>query len=391
MRAVFFKLLLFVISIAAALFLLELGLRLVPKYEEPVTINDEPHIRRIYKPGLDLQVRSEDGGSWVRFKTNSYGFQDNEWEIPKKGIRIANNGDSYVAGQIFYEDNFAHQIGKILTEKMEEPVESLSFGVGRQGTDDAYNTYRYYTKLSDPDIVVLWMYMGNDYHDNLDHVVTEEATSSDQGLTTTHEKLNFFKYVIQNSELVQLILRAKEHSLFVQKTVTFIKNTPFLKDVAYGAYLNEPTEEITLIFTSVNEARNEKAVELVREYLTKFRDEVAADGKKFFVFILPIQFQIDDETLGRILDQYPALQEMGFDSTKPRDVTVGILEELSISYYDLTDFFKGECDGQYNCPMYQCRYCHLSARGHRRVAEAASDVLYEKFFKKSEIFETTRE
>jgi hypothetical protein len=395
MKKLIFGIILLLGSVFVALALLEFAVRMIPEQENPILIEREPNIGTIYRKNIDSEILAEDNKRIVRFKTNSYGFVGEEWDIEKATgtIRIANHGDSMTAaGDVFYEDNYVSAIGRTLRGEFSVPVESINFGVGKQGTLDALNTYINYSRQGVPDIVALWIYLNNDFSDN--YLEWKEAREFiEWGEKKEAEKKpesrrrSLVQYTIQESELIQLLFRAKNNSLAVQKFVSFVKELPGVKRFAYDTLLGEVPQEFAIIHTLQDEEKNQKAIELTREHLLAFKSIVAEDEINFYAFLIPGQIQIDEESEQEVLEQYPQLPDLGFDKERSRRTMRGLLEELEIPFHDLTPVFAEGCDGDKVCPMYNCQYCHLSEFGHARVAEEASEVLFSEFFSQPEATE----
>jgi len=361
-----------VISITIIFGILEAGVRF-SKYRGANLYQEDkdPYIARRYKANLDVMHKGE-AGDMVHTKTNKYGFIGEDWEKAKGEdvIRIANLGDSMTAGiDVDFDKTYSHLIGELLGASLGLSVEGLNFGIAGQSTGHALATYRHYARDFDPDIVILWVFLGNDFEENL---LYEEG--DEDGFD---EKASVFKKIARKSELAHLIVnRAARIPIFASlmdgTILTRVGNDQL------GSPIGLPIS-IRLIYTDDEE--NERAIAMTRKYIMLLKESVLNDNKKLLVMMIPESFQVEKKLEDGLFEQYPQLTNVNFGNRRPNQALVEILDELLIDYIDLTPKFQIICDEDPPgiCTPYTRPHGHLSQEGHRFASETAVEFLKENF------------
>lgn len=116
------------------------------------------------RPNLNVRY-IEEGNAIV--KTNSSGFRGNEYQAKEESVfRIAVIGDSFTeAIHVPYEKTFCQLLERRF-EKAGQVVEVLNFGVSGFGTAQELEMLNHYVLPTQPDIVILAIFTGNDVGDN---------------------------------------------------------------------------------------------------------------------------------------------------------------------------------------------------------------------------------
>jgi len=154
------------IGIAAALALVEIGLRLmgIEYRRDKYTMFDERRGWRMV-PGARFHWRKE-GKSDVQLNREGYRDVDHVLEKPEGVYRIAVLGDSMtVAFEVPFEQSFVQVLQKRLGRLRQRRVEVLNFGVRAYGTLQEWMTFNMHARAYKPDLVVL-MFFKNDITDN---------------------------------------------------------------------------------------------------------------------------------------------------------------------------------------------------------------------------------
>ena len=387
MKSKLAKILTLLVSLILIFSVLEGVVRVFFKNDPPAIGEEDILIGAKFKKNLDIDYPAENNKGVVRLKTNEYGFIGTNWNFEKEHseFRIVNLGDSFTAGiAVPYQKNYVTLLGEKLSNALNKKIESLNFGIDGQGTEESEKTYEYYAKNFNPDIAVLWMYTGNDLMDNLknsgeatDHDVLEfDSFDSDNG------DGSFLKSLAAHSALWQFIKRAAFKSDLAHYVFNFAINTPIVKDIAFKTvfYEYEPPSEILVAYTDAYPDTYKIALEETKKYLEDFKNKVARDEKYFFVVIIPSQFEVDTSAEERLFKQYNGLGDFNFKKDKPREDLNTVLTDLNIPHFDLRDDFANLCNGQDNCSLYVCRYCHLSEEGHEAASDSVSKALLEHYF-----------
>ena len=100
--------------------------------------------------------------------TNSRGFRDAEIGAKRTGVRrVLALGDSFAFGQGVEAEQAYPQVVEQLAAAAGDEIEVINAGVPGYGTAAAYALLREEAPQLDPDQVVLGLYVGNDFRDNL--------------------------------------------------------------------------------------------------------------------------------------------------------------------------------------------------------------------------------
>jgi len=174
------------VTVAVALLLGELALRLIPipGVEYNVSTYSDLTGHGLY-PNSTLIYRNERGDT-ARRAINNIGYPDTEHEAEKQSgmIRIGFFGDSYTeARQVELDATFFRLIENNLSKY---GVETLAFGVSGFSTLQSYITYRKWGEHFDLDLVV-YVFVDNDPGDNIPELKAYAGipypTLTDSGIT----------------------------------------------------------------------------------------------------------------------------------------------------------------------------------------------------------------
>lgn len=363
------KLALFLSSIFISFLILEIAVRILFPVSANSLTREDPYIQKIYHPNLDekgeMEERSPEGEDVKppHTKTNHLGFVGEEWSKEKQGFRIANLGDSYVAGlAVDYDKNFSALLGNDLSEKLGRNVESLNFGVQKQSTAHALETYIHYAREFDPDLVILWFDLGNDFAENLTYV---------HNIKIEAEK-PLWKRIARKSELLYFLVIKLDQITWLKP---FLRSTVLEQEYKFRpADTNDSPLILRVLFTNIKD--NNEATAKTRFYLKRLHDEVASDGKKLLVAVFPQSFQVSDTSRRALFDAYPDLETIAaeFNVERPKQELKEILQDLSINYVDLTPDFSDHCKGR--CNLYNvCTLCHFSRAGHILASEIVTEFI----------------
>ena len=155
-------------SVAVALCLAEVALRVLG-ISYPIFDTWDADRGVILMPGKEGWYRQE-GQAYLRI--NGLGYRDVEHATTKPAgvLRIAVLGDSFAeARQVEVKDTFWKRLENepVLSEAIRpRRIEVLNFGVGGYGTAQAMLTFEKDAVRFEPDIVVLQMFVGNDFVNN---------------------------------------------------------------------------------------------------------------------------------------------------------------------------------------------------------------------------------
>jgi hypothetical protein len=372
------KILLVVLSLVFVFAALEGGIRLTKHRSVDIYQEDkDQYISRKYQSNLDIMHLAE-GGNTVHTVTNSLGFIGEDFqEMKEEGvIRVVNLGDSMTAGiDVDYNKTYSALLGNTLTDTLETGVESFNFGIAGQSTGHVFMTYKHYARNFNPDVVIYWAFLGNDF---------EETLTYEEGIQDGFdENASFLKRMARKSELAYLV-------------VNRLARVPFFARLMHGTVLTRiGLDEIGdtnglplgLRVTYTEDKESENASVMMRKYLDLLSKETANDKKELLVVMIPESWQVEEVLEENLLEQYPKLLEIGFDNRKPNKDLGIMFDDLMIDYIDLTPLFKDVCDKDPVgvCGMYTRPHGHLSEKGHELASKTAAEYILENFLQDKQV------
>ena len=360
------------LSVLIALTFFEFGLRHLPHPDPVPLLENDPEVRIRYRKNLSLQIQAENLQGTIPFQTNNLGFVGENWTVDTSSLRIAHFGDSFTAASnISFRKNYVSQINDLLVSRLPFSLQSFNFGVGGYSTQDSLRSYRVYQKQVKPNIVVLWMYLGNDLNDNYTPPFSTEENISPAVLEIQKESFSFKKF-IYSLELTKLVKNALVRSGLGHAVVETFSHIPFVGKKIYPLLVTNIPSELLVGFSQ--DPRSVDSFLQTEKYVTKFFQETQKAGQKFFVILIPPHFQVDPNALDLLKKQYPDLKQKNFNPDLPEQQLSEFFQKSGIPFYDLTPRFKQKCE--HECTLYMCRYCHLSEQGYTVAAQEVSDFLF---------------
>lgn len=376
------KLLVLACSCLMGILIMEIVVRIKNHMDQPavetVTIfdKDQDGILR-HKPNLNISRYSGEAAKFRHFVTNSDGFVGKDFTIEKAADvkRIAVLGDSFVdAYQVDYEKTFT----TLLNEKLNaEPPNSstkyevLNFGVANQGTIGEIADYEFYARKYNPDVVILTMFVGNDFAENSEYLTAREKFqvenwNSRQNIknilamkreTKEVGKTNAFREILEKSNLFQFLKQAifnsdRAFDFFVRKTGLLAN--PYRQN----ADLSDPRNKAT-----------SNAFDFTVELVQKLSDTLKDSGSRLVLAIIPASWQID--TTNKNYEMRIRTLNPDADLLLPNKTMIERLG-AKIPILDLSTSFKKAIDEERKS-IYIKNEGHLNEFGHRFTA----DRLYE--------------
>lgn len=171
-KKILLNLLVAVVGILAALFLLEIGARfLPPPFENSTNAAESCWQPSGWRGNPNFQTTIDTEGYVHDLALNSKGMHDTEHpeEKPDDTFRVLMLGDSFVHAIQVKENETAHQVLENLLNSGESLLdfEVVSSGVSGWGTGQQLLYYREEGRQYRPDMVLLMMFIDNDFKDNL--------------------------------------------------------------------------------------------------------------------------------------------------------------------------------------------------------------------------------
>jgi len=349
-----------------------------------------------HRPGARVESHGCVGRRYefsVTVETNSKGLCDKEYAYqPAPGAaRVVVLGDSVVeAAQVRRDQAFA----KILEQRWSAapvPVEVINMGVAGFSTDNQLLMYGSESRKYSPDLVVSEFNLENDVGELSPAIHRRECTGP-QALPTADVTLD------ENGEVR---IDTAEFRVFAAEGARRQASTDYLDFwLSRNLYLYR---RISGVFADQREAAGpgraasepffpglgmylepappewEDAWKLTAATYRRFAREVAADGARLVVAILPSKEVVAEERWRWLLQWVVGAPPPGrkWDREAPRRRIVAILSELGIPFVDVTDAMRDAFAKSGNTGFFDFDP-HPTADGHRVIADALAPYLSEQ-------------
>ena len=288
---------------------------------------------------------------------NNEGFRDNDFELKKKGFRVAILGDSYVdAQQVPFEHMFANQLEDLMNHDLRS-IEVMNFGVSGYGTDQELIMLGNKVLKYKPDVVLL-MYVHNDiqeiYTNNLikyengefiyvihnpnplwknfkafirnlhTYYYLKKKTLQIPFLLRTLDKIKIFAVKLLGEELVE------NHFPQIAKDVKHIIDRAGLS-IELQAFLDPLSDEVKALW------------DFEFKLLKEIQNVLQQNNIKFGMVIITKSFQLDGSALDEYLSKYQ-IDKSQFVVNNPNKTLVEFAEKNNIPILDLYPLFKKYSD-----------------------------------------------
>lgn len=362
------------IGLAAALGLAEVALRVVGEPPELMYVPN-PWYGWSHQPGAKF-VRETEGNA-VEIEINALGLRDRPFDLAKRAetFRVLVLGDSFMeALQVPLERTFAKQLESRLAPATRAAgcgVEVLNGGISAFGTDNALLYYRHAGRRFAPDLVVLGFYVGNDVRNNWFELENVDAGGArkphfvprDEGIEPVD-----YPFAAHASPAVPLKLFVNRNvwSYSLLREVVARRRRAAADDVR-GLPLDYQ------LYEAAPPASWESAWRVTDALLGALAREVAADGARLFVVVIPSQEQVEPERFWRAVDAVGRGERGAWNLEAPEARLAALLEARGVAHLRLLDEFRtAAAAGE---KLYLEVDSHWTARGHERAAQRAAAAL----------------
>ena len=313
-------------------------------------------------PNLDVQIVTPEYN--VNYRTNSFGLRGERELLPKmpNEERIMVLGDSFIhAAQVAYESTMCFKLEELLSEQRSTPASAKSFSVinaamsGWTPTNERIFIEKN-LQLLEPDIIVLCLYVGNDFGETINQHRKENRPLSEKQDAIHVRVLRVFKLIAMN--------HSKLFTFFYQR----VTKTKWPMGRA-----NQPFHNQGVNVFNVNYNQEIKdAFHIVESELIKTRDTCREHNIKFILMIIPTKEQVDSLKLQETVD-FMKIDTKQIELAKPQNLLIKFADQNNISTLCLLDTLKEA--GKTN-PVYFDIDSHWNVIGNSVVAEAVFNYLY---------------
>jgi lysophospholipase L1-like esterase len=344
----------------------------------------DPVVGYANRAGADEFVPlAEHPGGGYRFRTDGLGLRrDGEVAVPKPAgvLRVLVLGDSQIEGYVDNDEHYPH----LLEERLRSPgggrVEVLNAAVGGYGPLQYYLWYRAAGERLEPDLVVVHLYVGNDFWDVMNRT-TEELPSAaldahgDPRLAplwpadyAQHWTRKWLRDHSRLFDLARLSLAAierwrappvdAERALRLSAECHGCLSQHFLQ-IAQGSpdlLARARADSLTL--------------------LALMRRQVEGRGARFVVVLVPTKAQVEPQDARAEAERAAAVLQLGDEQRRSNDrlyrVALAAAGEAGIP---VIDSWPALAAGAAAERLYYRRDWHLNPAGHRVLAESVAAAL----------------
>jgi hypothetical protein len=342
----------------------ECGTRRLSRIGPSLLVTD-PAVGKRYVAGFVGRVFVDEAEAEVELRFSREGFRgpDRALAKPPGTFRIAVVGDSMVAAVATPEDRTLVDLleGDLRRALPETGWEVMNFGVSSASTGQELVLYRQTVSRYDPDLVLLWFFVGNDLGDNCSRLTSapriyfelDARGGLEQGPTPRAS--------------TRLVRWLDLHSrLYVWQKVALRRIR------AQGRRMTGEIEPGQRIFSAGPDLALDYAWRLTSALLREIALEVERGGGRFGVVVVPCAEQVYDD-LWAELEGRAARRGEGFDRDLPGRRLLEICRSAAIPALSLEGPFRAYASGRSSSDagarLFLGGRFHLSDEGHRLAAQ----------------------
>jgi hypothetical protein len=346
------------VSLAAALALTELAVRLVAPQPTGLSHQDRYGLALHY-PGITRYLPQY--GHDVSF--NSVGMRDREHVVEKPAgvFRVLLLGDSFMeALQVPFEASLPSLLERGLAQRTGRRIEVVNAGVSGWGTDDELRYLTRYGLRYQPDLLVVAMTLHNDISDNLRqewHTVRDGALVEQPlvPMSAMRYRITQLKaFIATRFELYQLWRKVRHGGEIRQ----------------IGRQL---TSHVVQLFQEPTPDKVAFGLELTDHLLAAIRDTARVSGGRVVVVLLPLKYQLSDSTFARFV-QSAGVPPQEMKIGRPQQMVTRIADSLGVPVIDLLPRFR-QWTADSTAPLYLDWDGHWNEAGHRLATEVVTQGL----------------
>jgi hypothetical protein len=113
---------------------------------------------------------------------------------------------------------------------------------------------------------------------------------------------------------------------------------------------------------------------VTKAIIAQLNREVAANGGRLAVLLLPDRNQVEGNYLAQRMQEYPAMQERQWDLDKPNRIMREFLAQEEIPVLEMLDEFRTRAE-ETGCPLYYPKDGHWNVEGHHLAGELLAEML----------------
>lgn len=289
---------------------------------------------------------------------NEIGFRDSTYEHDSKS-KVLVIGDSFVS-------NLSVPDNAVFTEVLESKYDStliINAGVNGYGQVQELLLLETLIPKIDPDLIILQIYLRNDFVDNLDGKWTYPRPRLEES-----EDLEYV-IVLPSAEDFKQAERKKEKSL-IKELHLYALIRKFYHQVKHTIFPSEKQSRLLppeLSYCNPNNERFEEELQAI-EYLIDRLDQLSKNKDTEILYtVAPSIYQVEDNLWNQFTEQYTS-EDVTLDRTYGSDRLLSIIGQKNIKSYDLFPaLHQSSLRGK---SPYFPKEQHWNSQGNRVVADS---------------------
>jgi hypothetical protein len=383
----FRSILLIVVQVVATVLLLELALRLIRPHHAGLN-------NVLYLPSVSTNFSRVDttadlirmspkgydpGGTNRGFVLNSRGLRTHEYADERSGgLRIVALGDSFTWGAVPIRDTWPVRLQSILRNSLDrQDVEVISLGVPGSGPKFYLRMWELEGRRLQPDLVILGFFIGNDLTDHskarpeatrnswfVEHSLTVRAIRNLARVATSRVETD------GGGDGKEKVRPTAPGRLGYELPGYADSFDPLRPTMSEKAFTRIEWNRMAICLKS-NRRTLQTLLRRVGPVLEEMDRSVREAGAELLVFLIPDEFQVDDELSGRLLETNNT-DPSEFARNRPQIGLVKVLEEAGVHHLDGLRVFRSR--GR-DVDLYLPRNTHWNAAGNRLAAKMMADYI----------------
>jgi hypothetical protein len=301
--------------------------------------------------------------NWYNYSSNSLGFQDKEFEVPKPAgrYRVMAVGDSFCFGSVPYPKNVLTEV-EVRVRKGCHNVDFnlLNFGIGNGGVWDYKTIVKLSNAIYKPDLVLVHFYMGNDgpdlyRHENDMPGFMKQVKPYSYLLTLLKNAFKLYKGIglmglsrkkLSSSNPKSIGTISEGGSMINPDVVDFSDFRSYLEKGLFSfdkqAYVEIAARELSRLYAP-DEMTVKKDWAPILNELDEIRKIVKDNGMEMAIVFYPSELQVYPELRIKLISQLREISEyrsnMDFnkiDPQLPNNILFNYCEKTGIDCFDTT-------------------------------------------------------
>ena len=378
--------LLIAVQVVATILLLELALRLIRPHHAGLN-------NVLYLPSVSTNFSSVDttadlirmapkghdpGGTSRGFVLNSRGLRTHEYAVERSGgLRIVALGDSFTWGVVPIRDTWPVRLQAMLRKTLDrQDVEVISLGVPGAGPKFYLRMWELEGRLLQPDLVVVGFFVGNDLteHSRVGAETSSYSWFVEHSLSVRAIR-NLSRVATSGIEIREAGDAADDEGrpsgrLGYELPGYADSFDPLDRAMNDQAFMRIEWNRMAICLKS-NRHNLQTLLQRVGPILEEMHRSVTSTGAELLVFLIPDEFQVDDELSGRLLEMHDT-DPSEFARNIPQIRLVKRLQEAGIHHIDGLRQFRSRSRVT---DLYLPRNTHWNAAGNRLAAQLMVDFI----------------